>query len=188
MEKCASCGSGRAAGRVVEAVMAEREIRRADRNAREAQAEPAIAAEQFLEQRCALRRVQPRLDEPGARVGDRCAEPDHRLIAPSRIDIDPSRERRLRAESQLRLARQQSALVGRRHPDLSAAGRGGVRPAASSSAHAASDRLSGLTCGCRAYMPLSFKGAARWLHRTARLLVASMSKRTSSSALSSRAS
>jgi hypothetical protein len=40
-----------AVGRIVEAVVSARKIRRADGNARETQAEPTIAAKQLLEER-----------------------------------------------------------------------------------------------------------------------------------------
>ena len=107
-----------AVGRVVEAVVAARKIRRADRDARETQTESAIAAEQFLEERRPLRLVEPRLDEPCARVGDRCTKADDRLVAAFRVDIDPIRERRPRGERHPRFAREQAALIGRRHPGL----------------------------------------------------------------------
>jgi hypothetical protein len=47
-----------AARRVIEAVVSEREIRCADRDAGETQSEPAVAAEQFLEQGRPLRLVR----------------------------------------------------------------------------------------------------------------------------------
>jgi len=85
----------RPARRVGIGIMAQREIRSADGNPCDRQAEAIFTVEHFLKKGRARLRVHTGLDQPGAGIGDRCAKTGERLITARLVDNDVGRVRRI---------------------------------------------------------------------------------------------
>jgi len=111
-------GIGLSRRRVVQAVVMPGKIRGTDRQPGEVEADAvALATEQLAQQRIALRRRHAVLDQPGGRIGDRCAEAQHALVAPVRIDLDVDCTRIFLSEARLGCGGQGLRMVGGGDPD-----------------------------------------------------------------------